>query len=122
MASSTESSPAATARPRSAIVRISSSDRSANARSATSPWPAAIVVGAEGDDRLDRGRPVERVAVAEVGRRPVLEEVAGEQDAGVRDRQDDVVVGVAAAEVAQLDGAPADVDRRPLVERARSAA
>ncbi len=44
IASSSESSPVATDRPRPAIARTSSSDRSANARSATSPWPGAIVV------------------------------------------------------------------------------
>ena len=51
----------------------------------------------------DRLGPVERVAVAEERRRAVLEQVAGEQDVGVRDDDHDVVVGMAAAEVAQLD-------------------
>ena len=73
----------------------------------------------EAQDRLDRGRPVERIAVPEVRRGAVLQEVAGEQDASVRDRQDDVVVGVAAAEVPQLDHPAAEVETRLLVEGPR---
>ena len=42
------------------------------------------------------------------GGRAVLEQVAREQDVRVRDEHDDVVVGVAAAEVAQLDLAARD--------------
>ena len=54
----------------------------------------------QGEDALGRRRPVHRVAVAEPGRRPVLEQVARTQHVRVRDRDHDVVVGVAAAEVA----------------------
>ena len=64
-------------------------------------------------------RPVHREAVAEERRRVVLEEVAGEQHVGVRHEHDDVVVGVAAAEIAQLDrsAAAVDLDVRRLDER-----
>ena len=70
---------------------------------------------AEAEHRLDGGRPVDRVSVAEVGRRAVLEEVAGAQDVRVGDPEHDVVVGVAATEVVEPDLAPADPDRRGSV-------
>ena len=47
--------------------------------------------------RLGGRRPVHGEAVAEVGGRAVLEQVAGAQDVGIGDRDHDVVVGVAAA-------------------------
>ena len=70
--------------------------------------------GRQLDEPLDRGRPVEREAVAEERRRIVLQEVAGEEDVCVGDPNDDVVVGVAAAEIGELDRAAArvDLDRR----------
>ena len=62
------------------------------------------------------------IAVAEERRRVGLEEVAGEQDVGVGDEDHDVVVGVAAAEVAQLDrpAARLDLDRRRRRSNVRS--
>ena len=79
---------------------------------------AAMVAVAGHDDAVDerhegsRGRrPVERVAVAEGGDRAVLDEIAGEHHAGTRDGEDDVVVGMAATQVAELDWPPADIDR-----------
>ena len=60
--------------------------------------------------------PVERVAVAEERDVALLEEVAGEQDVRAGHVDDDVVVGVAAAEVARARRA----DRRPRWSRARA--
>ena len=48
--------------------------------------------------REGRLRPVERIAVAEERHGAVLDQVAGEQDGRVRDLDDDVVVGMPAAE------------------------
>ena len=64
------------------------------------------------------GRPVERETVAEVGDRPTLEQVAGEDDTGSRHRHHRVVVRVTATEVPKLDRAPSDLDRRFVVEDA----
>ena len=72
---------------------------------------------AEGDQALERGRPVERIAVPEIRRRAVLQQVAGEEDPDGGHREDDVRVRVAAAQVAQLDLPSAHVDRGPLGER-----
>ncbi len=69
-----------------------------------------------GDGRRGRG-PVERVAIAEEGDCAVLEQVAGPQHARPRDRDDDVVIGVAAAKELELDTAPAHLDRCGVDER-----
>ncbi len=80
---------------------------------------AGVVAVAGHDDAVDerhegsRGRrPVERVAVAKEGDCAVLDEVAGEEHARAGDGDDDVVVGVAATQVAELDRPLADPDRR----------
>ena len=113
-ASSSAIVPSWTSAASSAIVRISTIERTTKARSPTSRGRARRRRSTRPTRRLDRRRPVERIAVAEIRRRAVLEQVAGEQHVGVRDEDDDVVVGVAATEVAQLDPAPAgvEVDRR----------
>jgi hypothetical protein len=72
------------------------------------------------DQACRRGRPVERKAVAEVGRRAVLEQVAGEDDLRVRHRDDDVVVGVAPAQVPQLDHPAARIERQRVVAGERA--
>ena len=51
------------------------------------------------------------------GTAPFSSEVPGEHDAGSRDEHDRVVVGVAAAQVAQVDLPVAHVDDGLLVER-----
>lgn len=56
-------------------------------------------------------RPVEGIGVTELRRCTFLDEVAGEHDAGIGDHHDKVVVGVAAAEVPELDAATADVQQ-----------
>ena len=78
----------------------------------------AVVAVAGHDDAVDerheggRGRwPVERVAIAEGWDRTILDEIAGEHDAGTGDGDDDVVVGMAAPQIAELDRSPADFDR-----------
>jgi acylglycerol lipase len=59
---------------------------------------------------LDGHRPVERVRIAEEGWGVSLDEVAGEQNVGVGNDHGDVVVGVTAAQVAQLDRPTASVE------------
>ena len=75
----------------------------------------------DADDQLREARrglrPVQRIAVAEAGNGAVLDQVPGERDRGVRDLDDDVVVGVPATEVAELDAPVADVDVGRLGER-----
>ena len=68
-------------------------------------------------EAIDGGRPVERVRVAERRDGAAFEEVAGEHHAGSRDEHDRVVVGVAAAQVAQLDLPVAHVHDGLLLER-----
>ena len=70
-----------------------------------------------GPRRSTRGRPVERVRVVERRDGAVLEQVTSEQHASSRDEHDHVVVGVAAAQVAQLDLPVAHVHRSLLLER-----
>ena len=84
---------------------------------------AGVVAMTRYDDAADefrhtRGslRPVERIPITEERDGAVLEQVAGEEDAGVGHVHHDVVVGVAQPEVAQLDAAPADLDVGGLVE------
>ncbi len=73
----------------------------------------------EREQRLGGRGPVHRIAVAEEGRRAVLEQVAGAQDVGAIDPEDDVVVRVAAPEIPELDLAlVVEADRRHLSERA----
>ena len=72
--------------------------------------------GRERPKPLHGGRPVHRVAVAEARRGAILEQVAGEEDAGARHDGDDLAVGVAAAVVAQLHDAVAHVEGCPVVE------
>ena len=79
-------------------------------RSPTSPWPGTTAPVDELDQPLDRRRPFHRIAVAEVRRRAVLDEIAGEQHVGVRHEDHDVVVGVGATEIAELDPAAAGVE------------
>jgi hypothetical protein len=62
-------------------------------------------------------RPLDRVAVAEVRHRVVLEEIAGEEDVGIGENDDDVGIGVAAAQVREVYPATADVEGRRLDER-----
>jgi acylglycerol lipase len=66
--------------------------------------------------RVGRCRPIERIAVTEVGDRAAFDEIAGKDDVRVRDRNDDVVVGVSATEEAELHRAATDVDRGPVGE------
>ena len=66
--------------------------------------------GRQGEDALGGGRPVERIAIAEPRRRAVLQQVAGEQDSGVRHHYHDVRVGVAATQEPQVDRPSADID------------
>ena len=105
--------PPSTSRASSAISRNSPSCRTANARSPTVPWPGTTAPGDQLDEPLDGRRPVQRIAVAEVRRGVGLEQVAGEHHAGVGHEHDDVVVGVAAAEVAQLDASARRARSRP---------
>ncbi len=97
---------------------MAASDPVTNDRPATSPWPGTTAVPRPtiGSIAVDGRGPVHRVAVAEVGRVAVLEQVAGAQDVRVGDRDHDVVVGVAAAEVGQPDLAPAEVEGRAVGE------
>lgn len=58
---------------------------------------------------LDRGRPLQRIAVTERRRSPLFEQVAGEQDSV--DEHGDVGVGVAPATECEAHAPTADVDR-----------
>ncbi len=66
---------------------------------------------------IDGGRPLERVRVAERRDGAAFEQVPGEHDGRSRDKHDRVVVGVAAAQVAQLDLTIAHVHDGLLLER-----
>ena len=72
----------------------------------------------EPEQRLGGRRPVHREPVAEPRRRAVLDEVTRAQDIGVGDRDHDVIVGVAAPEIREMDLAPVQVQHRALGERA----
>src|SRR6185369_6538507 len=61
-------------------------------------------------DRLERRRPFERVAVVKERDVPVLDEIAAEDDVGPGNVDDDVVVGVTAAQESEVHLAPADLD------------
>ena len=64
------------------------------------------------EQRGQRLRPVQRVGVLEGRRRALLDQVADDAHAGVRDADDDVVVGVPTAGVMQEDPASAEVQLR----------
>ena len=64
----------------------------------------------QGEQRLDGARPIERVGVLERRGRALLDEIAGERHGGLRDRHDDVVVGVPAAQRCQFHAAPTEVE------------
>ena len=97
---------------------------SAAACSSTNAAPAVVAVPRDddADDELREARrglrPVERIAVVESGNGAVLDQVPGERDRGVRDLDDDVVVGMPATDVAELHAPVADVDVGRLGERA----
>jgi hypothetical protein len=59
--------------------------------------------GHEVEQARDRAGPLQRVGVAILWRAALLDQVAGKEHGRVGDDHDDVVVGVAAAKVAQLD-------------------
>ena len=109
MASSSVNSPAWTRRASSAIAAIAAAWSSTNA-------PIAVVAVTRHDDAdrqlrdpQGRLRPVERIAVVEERHGAVLDEVPGEQHGRIGDADDDVVIGVPATEVAELDAAIADI-------------
>jgi len=86
--------------------------------------PVRVVAVARHDDpghaRHDgrgRERPVERIRVAVEGNRPVLEEVADEQDIGARHRDQDVVIGVATSDEREIDRSTAHDDGAVRRER-----
>ncbi len=112
-------SPACTRVPRVASAAIEAVWRSTKSRPAWSPWPGTTtpVASDERGDRRGRRRPLEGVAVRVERHGAVLEQVAREQHVRAWHGDHDVVIGVAAAEVAQLDLAPTDLDRRGLGER-----
>jgi acylglycerol lipase len=103
-------------------------DRGQRRHVGESERPALVVPVTRHDDpalgidqvrqRGRRGRPIHRVAIVEERDRPALEQIAGPHDPGSGHRDHGVVVGVAATQEAKLDGAPADLDRGRVVERA----
>ncbi len=81
-------------------------------------------VAVPGDDDAARtglepgegSRPRERVAVAEIRRRALLDEIPRKDDAGTLDGDEDVVVGVPETGVLHRDEPAADVDRGGVAE------
>jgi hypothetical protein len=90
--------------------------------------PASGVVAMPGDDDPDdelgdpRGglRPIERIGIAEEGDRAALEEVACEEDGGIRHDHHDVVVGMSTTEETELDSSIADVGDPLSAPRSRA--
>ena len=60
--------------------------------------------------------PVQRVAVVELRRRTLLNQVAGEQHASARHRDDDIAVGVTQPVIRQHHRSVADIQRDGVVE------
>ena len=70
-----------------------------------------------GEYTVQSPRPVQRIGVAEHRRGAFLDQVAGEQHAGCRDRHDDIAVGVAESVMSNDNRSAADVEFDGIVDQ-----